>query len=410
MAQDFFTDPLGGLAPHRWDALAGGRFYSTAFWLRLCALEPGAVSGAVHTELPGGGRAAVPVAATDGLPNPHLRWDHLLAARGLPSPPAGGVLVGQRRGYLTHLLATPGADRVQAAGALLEAVRSLTGTGPSRVALYLTTPDVLALREAGVRSAPVAIAVDAWIDVPDGGWPAWLESLGSRHRLRRVRHEAQVFQEAGYLIEHRTLREVYADVGRLAAATERRHGIAADPVAYTEAFRRHAELAGDRAEVLLCRTGDGPPVGCCLFVRHDGTVHLRAVGFDYPRLRGAAEYFNLAYHLPLRLPGVRRLHAGISTAHGKALRGARLRPLWLLDLSAPSPLEGHDREVLAHNAGFLDALTEGSPPVAAALRAGDWTPFLPGGGPRRAPDGPELPPSPPPPTAAGRPGPSRVGG
>lgn len=377
MRADYFADPLGGLTDAQWDGLAGDRFYSSAFWLRLCALEPGAASGGVHVDLPGGARAAVPVAAMGDVANPHLRWPELLGARGLPSPPGNGLLVGQRRGYLAHLLATAGADPVGVAGELLAAVRSvhLPDLGPARVALYLTTPDVLALREAGVPAMPVALAADAWLEIPPGGWDAWLESLGTRHRLRRVRSEVRRFQQAGYRVEHRVLRDAYAEVGRLAAGTERRYGIPADTDAYVEAFRKHAELAGDRAEVLLCAVDGEPPVGCCFYFRDGDTVYLRAVGFDYDRLRGAAEYFNLAYYLPARLPGVRWLHAGIGTPDGKALRGAELRPLWLLDLSVDSPLHGYDRDVLAHNSAFRGRLADSSPAVAGALRTEDWKAF-----------------------------------
>ncbi len=378
-----FTDPLGGLTDAQWGELAGGRFYSSAFWLRLVALEPGMVSGAVHVDLPGGGRAAVPVAATDGGSNPHLRWHEQLTGRGLPSPPAAGVLVGQRRGYLAHLLATPGADRAAAAGALLDAVRALPDplgpsgapTGPARVAMYLTTPDALALREAGAKTLPVALTADAWLEIPPGGWEDWLESLGSQHRRQRVRREVRAFEEAGYRVEHRILRDAYEDVGRLAARTEQRYGIDGSAEAYVEAFRKHAELAGDRAEVLLCSVGDEPAVGCCLYVRDGDTVYLRAVGFDYERLRGAAEYFNLAYYLPARMPGVRWLHAGIATPDGKAMRGAELRPLWLVDLTPGSPLEGCDEQVRAHNAAFRDGLAASSPAVARAVGTEEWKAF-----------------------------------
>jgi len=376
---DYFVDPLGGLTDSRWDELASDRFYSSAFWLRLVALEPGATSGGVHVDLAGGGRAAVPVAAvadTDELPNPHLRWPRLLADRGLASPPPHGLLVGQRRGYLVHLLHTPGTDPLAAAAALLDAVRSLplTPSDGARVALYLTTPDVLALRTAGVRTMPVALAADAWIEIPPGGWDAWLASHSSK-RQRRVREEIRRFEAAGYRIEHRPLADAYAEVGRLAARTEQRYGIPADPDGYVEGFRRHAELAGERAEVLLCAVGDEPPVGCVLYVRDGDTVYLRAVGFDYERLRGVGEYFNLTYYTPARFPGVRWLHAGIGTPDGKALRGAELRPLWLLDLSADSPLLGRDAEVLAHNSAFHGRLAASSPAVARALIEPDWKPF-----------------------------------
>jgi hypothetical protein len=376
---DYFADPLGGLTDVQWDELAGSRFYSSAFWLRLVALEPGATSGGVHVNLAGGGRAAVPVAAvadTDALPNPHLRWPQLLAERGLPSPPAHGLLVGQRRGYLAHLLHTSGTDPVAVAAELLDAVRSipLTSGDSARVALYLTTPDVLALRAAGVRTIPVALAVDAWIEIPPGGWDPWLVSRSPKRR-RRIREEVRRFDDAGYRVVHRFLPDAYAEVGRLASRTEQRYGISADPSDYVEGFRRHAELAGDRAEVLLCAVDDEPPVGCLLYMRDGDTVYLRAVGFDYERLRGVGEYFNLTYYIPARFPGVRWLHAGIGSPHGKALRGAELRALWLLDLSADSPLCGRDAEVLAYNSAFWARLTAESPVVAQALIDSDWKPF-----------------------------------
>jgi len=378
---DYFSDPLGGLDDQQWDEMAGNRFYSSAFWLRLCALEGGGTSGGVHVTLPGGGRAAVPVIAVGEDAHPNCQWGTILAAHGLPSPPQHGIYVGQRRGYLANLLTSPGVDPVTAAGRILEEVRSARPPVPpaaasAQVAVHLTTPDVLAFREAGVKAEPVLLAADAWIGIPSGGWEEWLESLGSRHRIRRVRSEVRKFEQAGYQVERRTLAEAWADVARLAIHTERRYGRAGDPSIYYDGFRKQGELAGPRAEVLLCAYDDGPPVGCCLYYRDGDTIYLRAVGFDYERLRGAAEYFNLVYHLPARLPGVRWLHAGIATPDGKALRGAELRPLWLLDLSATSVLDDHRDELRAHNSAQRADLAGRSPAVAAALRTDLWETFF----------------------------------
>jgi hypothetical protein len=371
---DWFTDPLGGLDEASWDELAGDRFYSTALWLRACDLEGGGVGGGVHVTLPSGGRAVVPVLAVGDEAHPNARWVDLLTARGLPSPSPRGLLVGQRRGYLTHLLTTPGAEPVEAAAAVLAAVREAcppVPDAPARVALYLTTPDVLAFRAAGVTALPVVLASDAQVEIPAGGRDAWLDSLGA-HRARRVRSEARRFEQAGYRVEHRTLADAYPDVARLAFRTEQRHRGASDPAPYVEGFRRQGELAGERAEVLLCSLPQGPPVGCCLFYRHRGTVYLRAVGFDYERLAGAFEYPTLAYHVPAGLPGVRALHAGIESPEAKALRGARLRPLWLLDLTERSPLEGCADEVRAHNAAYRAGLAAIGPHVEAALEVDEW--------------------------------------
>jgi hypothetical protein len=378
---NYFVDPLGGLPDREWDALAGEKFYSSALWLRLCALSPGAVCGGVHVPLPDGGRAAVPVAAIVDEPNPHMRWHEQLVRRGLPGPPPDGILVGQRRGYQTQLLATPGADPTDVARGLLEAVRKLRmpdGAEPSAcVAMYLTTPDVLALHAAGVGTLPVALKTDATIDIPPGGWDAWQVALRAAHRWTadRIRKEVRRFERAGYRVEHRTLREAHRDVARLLARTEERYGRIVDVAALTRSFREQGELAGDRAEVLLCSPDDHQPVGFCLFYRWQDTIFLRAVGFDYEKLRNAAEYFNLTYYMPAKLLGVRRLHAGTESAEAKAMRGARLEPLWLLDLAEDSVLLGRDDMILQHNREFYAELANSSKPIARALVKDSWAPF-----------------------------------
>ncbi|MEV7471105.1 phosphatidylglycerol lysyltransferase domain-containing protein [Streptomyces kronopolitis] len=376
---DTFADVLGGLGDAEWDRLAGDRFYSSALWLRVCALEPGAVSGGLHVATPGGGRAAIPVAAVTDEPTPDLRWHELLAARGLPAPERGGLLVGQRRGYLAHLLTGAGTDRTEAAAEVLDAVRALRSplheeTSISRVAMYLTTQDVGALRAAGVRTAPVALTTDAWIEVPPGGYPAWLESLSGR-RARSVRSEVRRFEKAGYELEHRTLTESWQDVARLLARSLLRYGRTVEVAPMAESFRQQGELAGPRAQVVLCARPGEPPVGFCLYYRVGDTVYLRAHGLDHDRLVSAAEYFNVTYYMAARLPGVRRLHAGAGTAEGKALRGAALRPLWLLDLSEDSPLTGYDEEIRAHNRALLAGLRDSSPVVSAALDGELWGPY-----------------------------------
>ncbi|MBB4684432.1 GNAT family N-acetyltransferase [Amycolatopsis jiangsuensis] len=373
---DTFADAIGGLEDSEWDRLAGNRFYSSALWLQICALEPGAVSGGLCVKTRGGGRAAVPVAAVTDAPTPDMRWHDVLAARGLPAPEPGGLLIGQRRGYLAHLLTEDGADRTEAAAELLDAVRALRSplheaSKIARVAMYLTTEDVTTLRAAGCHTVPIALTTDAWIHIPPGGYDAWLESL-SAHRARRIRSEVRKFEKAGYEVEHRTLGEAWPDAARLLALSLRRYGRNVDVAPMAGSLREQGELAGSRAEVALCSRPGEPPIGFCLYYRCGDTVYLRAHGLDHSRLASAAEYFNLTYYMAARLPGVRWLHAGAGSAEGKVLRGATLRPLWLLDLSRDSPLVGHDGEIREHNRAQLAGLEDSSPAIAEALDHDLW--------------------------------------
>ena len=69
------------------------------------------------------------------------------------------------------------------------------------------------------------------------------------------------------------------------------------------------------------------------------TLYGRFAGFDYGRLRGACEYFNVALYAPVQYAGkagLRRCHLGVASWESKAYRGARLRPLW----SAFIPVDG----------------------------------------------------------------------
>ncbi|GAA0393523.1 hypothetical protein GCM10009530_51140 [Microbispora corallina] len=384
-----FSGVTGGMDAATWDALARDHFYSSADWLRFCAGDRGVTTGGLHLEVPGAGTAGVPVTAVRSIGNPFYQWHRILDEAGLPSPGLSGLLVGAHRGYQTNLLASPGLSREQAAKEVLAALEDLAGglaaqglagaDGVPVVAMFLSTPDVVALRAAGVQAMPVALQPDAWIPLPeDGGWDAWLRSLPSSRRAGIVRRDRRVFLDVGYEVVHTTLGECGPRAARLLACTERRYGHDADVGDLTESIRIQSEALGAAARVLLLRRPGEEPVGYCLYYIWGDTLYLRAAGFDYDRLAGAAEYFNLVYYIPLLIAcenGVRRLHAGIEAAEAKVLRGAELRPLWMLDLSRDSVLDGRDDDVRAYNAAVVARWSESSPAVAKALVRDLWEPF-----------------------------------
>lgn len=351
-----------------WDELAGRNFYSSANWLDFCATEHGAVVDAVVAA--GNGSAAevaVPLFSGADLAGSPYDWNAQLASRSLPTLSTGGLLVGPCEGYQTHLLrATPR----PAPGAVTQLLTELRARAAEKacVAMYLNTEDVRLFRAAGVAAPAVLLECDAWLPVPDGGFDTWLGAL-SKNRRHFVRKEVAAFTSAGYRIQHLPLRECSTAIAPLAVRTEAKYGYHATTADDLATFRNHERCLGDTAMVALC-TLDDNPVGFCLYYVWRDTIFMRWAGFDYPRLRNAYEYFNLAYYEQLRWAAkreIRWIHAGIKAAKAKVLRGAIIHPLWLLDLAATSPLVGAERAVRDHNAAFLDELLADSA-LASGIR------------------------------------------
>ncbi len=79
------------------------------------------------------------------------------------------------------------------------------------------------------------------------------------------------------------------------------------------------------------------------------------------------------YYLPVRIAaeaGARWIHAGVEAAEAKALRGAQLRPLWMLDLSEDSVLTGHEDAIRSANAKLTTDIVGSAKAVRTAWRAG----------------------------------------
>lgn len=75
--------------------------------------------------------------------------------------------------------------------------------------------------------------------------------------------------------------------------------------------------------------------------------------------------------------GVRWIHAGLKATTAKALRGVELRPLWLVDLTPDSPLDGAGQLVRAHNLSIFENLASHHRTASAsALVEEDWRALL----------------------------------
>jgi hypothetical protein len=378
MTVDTVAQRFGGLTPSTWDELAGGHFYSSAAWLGFCAADFGGESAAAVVHRDGTPVCAVPYVRADAALFGSYRWHDILTEAGLPAPAPDGILVGPREGYQTHFLGASGTTRAELADVVAQLrAAAADDADPACVAMYVTTDDVLALRAAGVTTTPVLLEADGWIEVPDHSWSAWEESL-SRNRRKMVRRDVRRFREAGYRIEQVPLTECWSLLGEIASATQAKYGHETRPDIELRSLRNHAVTMGDAARTALLYTPDGSLVGFCLHYVWQDTVSLRWLGLDYDRLTGAQEYFNLCYYAQIERAGelgIRWLHAGVKSVDAKAVRGARLRPLWLLDLTEDSVLAGEDEAIRRHNAVRYAEL-KADPVTADAVDEDAWRPFL----------------------------------
>lgn len=292
-----------------------------------------------------------------------------------------GLLVGPRLGYQSHFLISS-AD-VEITAALCEEVRRMhrafdSVKERSCVAMYLSTGDVEAVRAAGVKALPVLLEPDAWIEVPEGGWDAWIESLPSKRRTS-VRREVRDFEGAGLRIDHVGLDECWDRLPPIANSMAIKYDYSARTEDFIVEFGKYRDSTGSFGRVALCsRESDGALLGFCLYYVVGDRLFLRWASFDYDLVGAHGEYFNLTYYSQIRLAGelgVRWIHAGKKALQAKILRGAQLRPLWLLDLSERSPLVDVPAQIRAHNAKLLAEAEADSSTARAIADRRDWEVF-----------------------------------
>jgi hypothetical protein len=234
--------------------------------------------------------------------------------------------------------------------------------------LYLDDRSVTLLAPH-LPTVPRVLRGDCQIDLPDGGYERYLESMGRRRQ--KIRRDEERFEAAGYVIDRVPLLPILPVVAGLMAQTQQRYGLDVSGSDIEQLLRRQCAATGDSAAVYTCGR-DGAIVGCCITYSAGRTIYARAVGFDYERLLNAAEYFSLTYYQPIRdayRSGMTALHLGISAYEAKVLRGATIRPAWALCGGIPPWSEGEAR---AHNSRYRKELDSTSTAVAEAVDGELW--------------------------------------
>ena len=74
--------------------------------------------------------------------------------------------------------------------------------------------------------------------------------------------------------------------------------------------------------------------------------------------------------------GLRWIHAGIGSVEAKARRGARLRPLWLVDLAPDSSLAAVPDRIRSHNRRGYEQLLADSRTEQSLVDRESWEAFL----------------------------------
>ncbi|WP_063838187.1 peptidogalycan biosysnthesis protein [Saccharothrix sp. ST-888] len=327
---------LDDVAESEWDRLAAGAeagFYLSHRWLRNEENSATATAGYIlitddASRLVG----AAPVYLVREEPNAGYRPHEALAG----VRPADRLLIaGARRGYLNAPLLDPGLD----AGTREECLRLLVA-GVAQAArelradqawwLYVHDGAVAELAAATGSRVPQLQGLDAAIQLPGSSFEDYLGTFPVRRRYA-IRKELNSFQAAGYELRQLKLSECWSEAGDLLAQLQGKYGHPADPEPLKQLLRRQADGLRDSGTVLSCFRDDRM-VGFALIYDFAGTTWLRATGFDYDRLVGAAEYFALSCYQPIehayRSTDLRRMHLGKGTAEAKARRGAQLSPLW----------------------------------------------------------------------------------
>jgi uncharacterized protein len=334
----FALQTLRDVAADEWDAAVAGRsFYLCHSW--LSAQDADQPIDAVYLLARSGGRlvGALPVYRVRNETNAFY----------LPQRCADGrwqgsyLLAGARRAYTNSLLIArdlTAVEHAEVTGGLLARLRGQAAGAGARGALFLYLPASAArsLLAAFPASHPVLIAMEAVLDLPGRDFDCYLQTL-SGHRRRVIRHECDVFSRAGFTTAIEPASEVWQQVAPLVANVQRRYGNDAPDDHWRRLLRRQAADLAAHAIIFTCRR-DGVLAGACLGYAWHGTLYVKLCGFDYARLDASFEYFNLVYYAPIRYAYencLNRIHYGREAFAAKLGRGARLAPLWGMEIPAP---------------------------------------------------------------------------
>jgi predicted N-acyltransferase len=324
------SERLADVALPEWDRLVpDDGFYLSYNWLRFVEGEP-TIDARYLLALDGDVlRGALPLYRKRAQPVQRYTAEHF---NGLLGVEGDYLLAGAIRGYQSALVLTPdAADSDETLAALLQSAAAVAADeGCTGVVFpFLTTPALLKVAQVATVRAAFDIAEAHFTGCADG-----LESYCARARgrvRRRIRADRARFSRAGWHVAVRRLDDCWQEAAQLLFNLQLKYGRTERSASQFErTLARQAEMLSPQSVVFTCEDEQGA-AGLVVCYRWRSTLYGRLAGFDYPRLRDAREYFNLAYYEPIeycRTDGTERLHAGVASWQAKGFRGAIMRPLW----------------------------------------------------------------------------------
>ena len=331
-------ESLRDVAAAHWDALVADRsFYLCHSW--LSAQDSGHPIDARYLLARSCGRlvGALPVYRGRTETNAFYRPEN--CADGRWQGPY--LIAGARRAYTNSLLVADdlgAAQRAEVTHGLLTRLRARIDElgAPGALFLYLPTAAARSLAASIPGGQPVLTAMEAVLDLHGPDFDSYLRTLPG-HRRRVIQHEIDVFGRAGLTIATEPAAGIWEQMVPLLAQVQQRYENHAPDEHWRRLLRWQAAALAPHATVFTCRR-DGVLLGACLGYAWQGTFYLKLCGFDYDRLCDCFEYFNLVYYAPIRYVyqnGLSRIHYGREAFEAKVNRGARLAPLWSMEIPPP---------------------------------------------------------------------------
>lgn len=356
-----------------WDALAieATNFFMSSKWIEYISRDVGVTTVYCAVVDPRG-------ALVGALPVSHAPDDdHEMYCPAKVFPGMRGnwtsavYQVGARRGYTNDILVSAdlsAGDTVGVIAAAVAAAREWIGHdgGIPAIAWHLGAEQAATLQDRLAASPPMVSCYLAEIVLEGTSLTDYLGGL-TQHRANTVRREIHAAERAGLAFATEPLDELAEEAGPLIAQTMTKYGSAWDSGRGIASLQRQSRRFGDNAIAFTCRR-NGALLGITVGYRWGVDLVLRSVGFDYPVLIGAFEYFNLCYYTPIRYGyehGVRRILLGDGALDAKCRRGARLTPRWT------SVLPGEAGPSAETAADWNRRSFESLPPVCDSTRLAD---------------------------------------